>query len=78
MEALENRIQEAQGKTDLQDALQELEAIRQMVQEMNHALTQEMNRYQGGSGSGSGGGSGSVSGNGGMSGGYGYGSGGKP
>ncbi|MCW4008073.1 MAG: hypothetical protein NWF09_05220 [Candidatus Bathyarchaeota archaeon] len=78
METLEHRIQEAQGKADLQDALQELEAIGQMVQEMNHALTQEMNRYQGGSGSASGGGSGSGSGDGGMSGGYGYGSGGKP
>ncbi|MEM3000117.1 MAG: hypothetical protein QXX34_06315 [Candidatus Bathyarchaeia archaeon] len=79
MEALEHRIQEAQGKTDLQDALQELEVIGQMVQKMNHVLTQEMNRYQGGSGSGStGGGGGAGSGNGGMSGGYGYGSGGKP
>ncbi|MEM4244473.1 MAG: hypothetical protein QXP44_06740 [Candidatus Bathyarchaeia archaeon] len=78
METLEHRIQEAQGKADLQGTLQELEAIGQMVQEMNQALTQEMNRYQSGSGSGSGGGSGSGSSNGGMSGGYGYGSGGKP
>lgn len=78
METLEHRIQEAQGKADLQGTLQELEAIGQMVQEMNQALTQEMNRYQSGSGSGSGGGSSSGSSNGGMSGGYGYGSGGKP
>ncbi|MEM3050748.1 MAG: hypothetical protein QXJ40_01505 [Candidatus Bathyarchaeia archaeon] len=78
METLEHRIQEAQGKADLQGTLQELEAIGQMVQEMNQALTQEMNRYHSGSGSGSGGGSGSGSSNGGMSGGYGYGSGGKP
>lgn len=78
METLEHRIQAAQGKADLQGALQELEAIEQMVQEMNQALTQEMNRYQSGSGSGSGGGSGSGSSNSGMIGEHGYGSGGKP
>jgi tetratricopeptide (TPR) repeat protein len=66
METLENMIQTAQGKTgDFKNALQDLEAIGQMVQEMDQALTQEINRHQNGSGSGSnGGGSGSGNGNG--------------
>jgi len=65
METLENMIQTAQGKTgDFKNALQDLEAIGQMVQEMDQALTQEINRHQNGSGSGSnGGGSGSGNGN---------------
>ncbi len=74
METLENMIQTAQGKAgDFQNALQDLEVIGQMVQEMDQALTQEMNRYQNGSGSGSGG-SGSGSGNDNIGSGYGHGS----
>jgi hypothetical protein len=66
METLENMIQTAQGKAgDFKNALQDLDAIGQMVQEMDQALTQEINRHQNGSGSGSnGGGSGSGNGNG--------------
>jgi tetratricopeptide (TPR) repeat protein len=57
METLENMIQTAQGKTgDFKNALQDLDAIGQMVQEMDQALTQEMNRHQGGNGSAGGGG----------------------
>jgi hypothetical protein len=52
METLQNMIQIAQGKTgDVESALQDLEAISQMVQEMDQALAQEMQRHQGGSGS---------------------------
>jgi hypothetical protein len=74
METLQNMIQTAQGHAgDLTSALQDLEAIGQMVQQMDQALTQEMQRHQGGNGqaggdvgSGSGGmGSGGGSGNGG-------------
>ena len=55
METLENMIQTAQGKAgDFKNALQDLEAIGQMVQEMDQALTQEMHRYQGGNGQGGG------------------------
>jgi hypothetical protein len=51
METLQNMIQTAQGKTgDFKSALQDLDAIGQMVQQMDQALTQEMNRYQGGNG----------------------------
>jgi AcrR family transcriptional regulator len=66
METLENMMQTAQGKAgDFKNALQDLDAIGQMVQEMDQALTQEINRHQNGSGSGSnGGGSGSGNGNG--------------
>jgi len=75
METLENMIQAAQGKSgDFKNALQDLEAIGQMVQEMDQALTQEMNRHQNGSGSGSDGG-GSGSGNGNIGSGYGRGGG---
>lgn len=74
VETLENMIQTAQGKAwDFQNALQDLEVIGQMVQEMDQALTHEMNRYQNGSGSGSGG-SGSGSGNGNIGSGYRHGS----
>ena len=77
METLENRIQAAQGKIgDFRNTLQDLEAIGQMVQEMDQALTQEMNRYQNGSGSGNDG-SGSGSGSGNTGSGYGHGSGGN-
>ncbi len=52
MESLQNMIQTAQGKTgDFKNALQDLEAIGQMVQEMDQALMQEMQRHQGGNGS---------------------------
>jgi hypothetical protein len=52
METLQNMIQTAQGKTgDFKNALQDLDAIGQLVQQMDQALTQEMNRYQGGNGS---------------------------
>ena len=77
METLENMIQAAQGKAgDFKNALQDLEAIGQMVQEMDQALTQEMNRHQNGYGSGSDG-SGSGSGNGNIGSGYGHDSGGN-
>ena len=52
METLQNMIQAAQGKAgDFKNALQDLDAIGQMVQEMDQALTQEMQRHQGGNGS---------------------------
>jgi tetratricopeptide (TPR) repeat protein len=52
METLQNMIQTAQGKTgDFKSALQDLVAIGQMVQEMDQALMQEMQRRQGGTGS---------------------------
>lgn len=75
METLQNMIETAQGKTEnFKNALQDLEAIGQMVQEMDQALTQEMHRYQGGNGQvGGDGGYGS----GGMGSGYGRGSGGN-
>lgn len=75
MEALQNMIQTVQGKTgDFKNALQDLEAIGQMVQEMDQALTQEINRHQNryGAGSSSGG-----SGSGNVGSGYGPGSGGN-
>ena len=51
METLQNMIQTAQGKTgDFKNALQDLDAIGQMVQQMDQALLQEMQRHQGGSG----------------------------
>jgi hypothetical protein len=47
METLENMIQTAQGKTgDFENAMQDLEAVGQMVQEMDQALAQEINRHQ--------------------------------
>ncbi len=47
METLENMIQAAHGKVgDFKNALQDLEAIGQMVQEMDQALTQEISRHQ--------------------------------
>jgi hypothetical protein len=60
METLENMIQTAKGKAgDFKNALQDLDAIGRMVQEMDQALTQKMSQYQNGSGS-----SGNSSGNG--------------
>jgi hypothetical protein len=59
MQALQNMIQTAQGKADnIQDAMRDLEAIGQMVQQMDQALTQEINRYQNQYGMGGSGGSG--------------------
>jgi tetratricopeptide (TPR) repeat protein len=53
METLENMIQSAQGKAgDFKNALQDLDAIGQMVQEMDQALAQEMNQHQNQYGSG--------------------------
>ncbi len=52
METLQNMIQTTQGKTDnFKNALQDLEAIGNMVQEMDQALNQEIQRHQGGNGS---------------------------
>ena len=72
MQALQNMTQIAEGSSDnLQNAIQDLEAVNQMFQQMNQAIGQEVMRRQGGN-SGSGyGGSGSGAGNGG----YGYGGG---
>lgn len=64
MQALENMTQTAQGKIgDIESVIQDLEALGQMVRQMNQTLTQEINRHQeqqgqGGSGSGSGAGEG--------------------
>lgn len=47
MQTLENMIQTAQGKTeDLNNVIQDLEAISQAIREMDQALTQEMNQHQ--------------------------------
>jgi tetratricopeptide (TPR) repeat protein len=78
MENLENMIQTAQGKSgNLQNALQDLDAIGQMIQEMDQALTQKMNQNGYGSGSNGGSGSGSGPGNSNTGSGYGRGSGGN-
>jgi hypothetical protein len=54
METLDAMIQGAKGESgNLQNALQDLNAIGQMVQQMDQALTQKMNQYQNGSSSGS-------------------------
>jgi hypothetical protein len=51
METLQNMIQTAQGeKEDFKNALQDLDAISQMVQQMDQALTQKMYQYQVGTG----------------------------
>jgi flagellar biosynthesis/type III secretory pathway protein FliH len=51
METLQNMIQNAQGETgDFKNALQDLDTIGQMVQQMDQALTQQMQQHQGGSG----------------------------
>lgn len=58
MNALQNITQAAEGKVgDFTAAMSDLEALSQMVQQMDQTLTQEINRYQeqhGSSGSGSG------------------------
>ena len=84
IEALQNRAQTAQGEQDFNIALQDCEAVSQMVQQMEQSLNQEIGRHQaqngpgGSDSSGSGlGGSGSGSGKGGSGSGYG-GSGGGP
>ena len=52
MNSLNAMTQTAQDKNgDFKSAMQDLEAIGQMVQEMDQALTQEMQRHQGGNGS---------------------------
>lgn len=64
MQALENMTQTAQGKIgDINSVIQDLEALGQMIRQMNQTLTQEIHRHQeqqgqGGSGSGSGAGEG--------------------
>jgi flagellin-specific chaperone FliS len=63
MEELENMIQTAKGnKANFQNALQDLDAIGQMVQEMDQAMAQKMNQHMNGSG-GSGEGGGNIGGN---------------
>ena len=53
MGTLQNMVQTTQGNADnFQKALQDLEAIGDMVQQMDQALNQEMQRHQGGNGSG--------------------------
>ena len=53
MGTLQNMVQTTQGNADnFQKALQDLEAIGNMVQQMDQALNQEMQRHQGGNGSG--------------------------
>ncbi len=80
MEALQNRAQTAQGEQNFSNALQDCEAVSQMVQQMEQSLNQEIGRHQaqngpGGSGSGS---SGSGSGSGYGNSGSGYGGSGDP
>jgi flagellin-specific chaperone FliS len=54
METLDDMIQGAKSESgNLQNALQDLNEIGQMVQQMDQALTQKINQYQNGSGSGS-------------------------
>jgi tetratricopeptide (TPR) repeat protein len=61
METLQNMTQTAQGETgDFKKALQDLDAIGQMVQQMDQALTQKMNQHQGGNGQDGGYGSGGM------------------
>ena len=51
METLQNMIQTALGeKETFKNALQDLDAIGQMVQQMDQALTQKMYQHQGGAG----------------------------
>jgi hypothetical protein len=47
MLTLQNRIQTAKNEQDFNDAIQECQAISQMVQQMEQALNQEINKYQG-------------------------------
>lgn len=59
MEAFQNWAQTVQGEQNFGDALRDCEVLSQMVQRMEQALNQEINRHQGQNGSG-----GSGSGNG--------------
>ncbi len=68
MGTLQNMIQTAQGeKGNFKNALRDLDAIGQMVQQMDQALTQKMHQYQGGTGQAGGDGG---NGSGGMGSGY--------
>jgi tetratricopeptide (TPR) repeat protein len=65
METLQNMTQTAQGETgDFKKALQDLDVIGQMVQQMDQALMQKMNQHQGGNGQAGGDGGYSSSGTG--------------
>jgi hypothetical protein len=55
METLQNMIQTVQEEQNFGDAVQNCEEISQMVQQMEQALNQEINRHQGQYGPGSGG-----------------------
>jgi hypothetical protein len=46
LQALQNRIQNAQSQLDIQDAIKQCLLLDQMVQEMEQALNQEINRQQ--------------------------------
>ena len=73
METLENLIRTVEGKKgDFKNAMRDLEAMGQMVQEMDQALNQEIHRHQGGNGIAGGNGGYGLGGNG--SGGFGSGS----
>jgi flagellin-specific chaperone FliS len=64
MDTLQKMIQTAKGKTgDFNSALHDLDAIGQMVQEMDQALTQKMNQHMNGGSGSMGGSSGEGSGN---------------
>lgn len=65
MEALQNRVQIAQGEQNFDDAVQDCEGVSQMVQEMEQALNQEIARHMGQNGSGYGGSGSGYGGNGG-------------
>jgi len=73
MEALPNRIQTAQGEQNFNIALQDCEALSQMVQQMEQSLNQEIGRHQtqNGPGGSDSRGSGSVGGGSGHGSGYG-------
>jgi len=82
MQALENMTQTAHGKIgDLDSVIQDLEAIGQLIRQMNQTITQEINRHQeqhgtdgSSSGNGNGGGTGGTGSEGAGSGGSGAGS----
>ena len=79
MEALQNRIQTAQGEQNFSNALQDCVEVSQMVQQMEQSLNQEIGRHQAqnGTGGSDSSGNGSGSGKGGSGSGY-SGSGGGP
>ena len=47
MQALQNKIQNAQSQSEIQNAINDCLLISQMVQEMEQGITQEINRQQG-------------------------------